>query len=73
MKTELVTVRRIVLSRNDIEEAVKTYVEAHHELTLTGDCERGQYSRPECSPDPNLRSFTRPQVDNMLIRCLVSH
>ena len=41
MKSELVTVRRIVLSRDDVEEAVKTYVEAHHELTWTGDCETG--------------------------------
>ena len=41
MKTELVTVRRIFLSRDDIEEAIKTYIEAYHELTLTGDCETG--------------------------------
>jgi hypothetical protein len=30
MESELVTVRRIVLSRDDVEEAIKTYIEAYH-------------------------------------------
>jgi len=30
MESELVTVWRIVLSRDDAEEAIKTYIEAYH-------------------------------------------
>ncbi len=43
MKSELVMVWRISLSKADLEDAIKTYIEVYHDppLTLTDDCETG--------------------------------
>ncbi len=43
MESGLVTVWRITLLKPDVDEAIKTYIEAYHDpqLTLPDDCETG--------------------------------